>query len=270
MVLAIEALEENSLILVEEIENGLHPVATTKMVEYLIDVADRKKTQIIFTTHSNDALLPLPSQGIWAAVGNEMFQGKLDVHALRAITGQIDARLAIFVEDDFASDWVRAMLRARQDAPQDAIAIHTLAGDGTAVAVNHHHNLDPTAKYPSYCLIDGDSHQKEDVSERVIRLPGGTPDGYVFDKIIEGFDKIGGQLAVALLQPYEFSPKLLEVLKDIRRTNKDPHLLPSQVGLRMGLIPENIVRNAFVRAHTVAYPEEVNRTLHPISSALAG
>jgi len=48
MVLKIESAPEQSLILVEEIENGLHPVATIKMVEYLIDVADRKKMQGIF------------------------------------------------------------------------------------------------------------------------------------------------------------------------------------------------------------------------------
>ena len=42
MVLKIERAPENSLILIEEIENGLHPVATKRMVEYLIDVAERK------------------------------------------------------------------------------------------------------------------------------------------------------------------------------------------------------------------------------------
>src|ERR1035438_3177011 len=60
MVMKIESLSDNSLILVEEIENGLHPVATARMVEYLIDVAQRKSAQAMFTTHSNDALAPLP------------------------------------------------------------------------------------------------------------------------------------------------------------------------------------------------------------------
>lgn len=62
MVLEIESLPDNSLILVEEIENGLHPIATIRMVEYLIEVAFRKSSQAIFTTHSNDALLPLPAK----------------------------------------------------------------------------------------------------------------------------------------------------------------------------------------------------------------
>ena len=52
MVAEIEASPDSSLILIEEIENGLHPVATRRMVEYLIDVAERKKAQAIFTTTS--------------------------------------------------------------------------------------------------------------------------------------------------------------------------------------------------------------------------
>jgi predicted ATP-dependent endonuclease of OLD family len=110
MVLEIESLPDNSLILIEEIENGLHPVATQRMVEYLIDVALRKKAQAIFTTHSNDALLPLPPKAIWSAINNKFIQGKLDVKSLRAITGQIDARLVVFVEDDFAKLWVETII----------------------------------------------------------------------------------------------------------------------------------------------------------------
>jgi len=42
MVSEIEATSDGAIILIEEIENGLHPVATRRMVEYLIDVAARK------------------------------------------------------------------------------------------------------------------------------------------------------------------------------------------------------------------------------------
>lgn len=60
--------------LIEEIENGLHPVATVRMVEDLVEAADRKKIQAIFTTHSNDALKPLPSKAIWVATQDRIFQ----------------------------------------------------------------------------------------------------------------------------------------------------------------------------------------------------
>ncbi|HEX6993510.1 MAG TPA: AAA family ATPase [Gammaproteobacteria bacterium] len=51
MVLKLEAASDNALVTIEEIENGLHPVATIRMVEYLIELAERKKIQAIFTTH---------------------------------------------------------------------------------------------------------------------------------------------------------------------------------------------------------------------------
>ena len=43
MVLQLEAASDNSLVIIEEIENGLHPIATIRMVEYLIELAARKK-----------------------------------------------------------------------------------------------------------------------------------------------------------------------------------------------------------------------------------
>lgn len=62
IVAGIEAANANALILIEEIENGLHPIAVRALVEYLIEVAARKSAQVIFTTHSNDALDPLPDR----------------------------------------------------------------------------------------------------------------------------------------------------------------------------------------------------------------
>jgi predicted ATPase len=53
----IESLPNSSLVLIEEIENGLHPVAVRCLVEYLIAVAERKNIQTVFTTHSDDALV---------------------------------------------------------------------------------------------------------------------------------------------------------------------------------------------------------------------
>lgn len=77
MVSGIETTADNALILVEEIENGLHPVAIRRLVEYFVDVAKRRSCQVIFTTHSDYALDPLPPQAIWAALDGTVQQGKL-------------------------------------------------------------------------------------------------------------------------------------------------------------------------------------------------
>ena len=60
------------------------------MVEYLIEVAERKRVQAIFTTHSNDALKPLPNKAIWVAMQNRVFQGKLGKVCTTSAAAQVD------------------------------------------------------------------------------------------------------------------------------------------------------------------------------------
>jgi hypothetical protein len=109
----IENMPEQSLVLIEELENGLHPLAVRRLTEYLIHASKRKKIQVIFTTHSDYALSPLPPEGIWACLDGHVQQGKLQVEVLRAVSGRVDRKLAIFVEDGFAKAWVEAILRAK-------------------------------------------------------------------------------------------------------------------------------------------------------------
>lgn len=47
MVHELEQLSNSSLVLIEELENGLHPIAVAKMLEYLTDLSYRKKIQVI-------------------------------------------------------------------------------------------------------------------------------------------------------------------------------------------------------------------------------
>ena len=113
MVAAIENAPTNCLVLIEEIGNRLHPVAARRMVEYLIDTADRRSVQSIFTTHSEDALLPLPREGIWYSIEGKVRQGRTSIEALRALTGRVAGGLAIFVEDDFAKEIFENIVRRR-------------------------------------------------------------------------------------------------------------------------------------------------------------
>ncbi|WPE21261.1 ATP-dependent nuclease [Shinella zoogloeoides] len=257
MVAAIEGASDNTLVLIEEIENGLHPVATIRLVEYLIWAAERKKIQVIFTTHSNEALRPLPSKAVWSATKDKLFQGKLDVASLRAITGQIETASVIFVEDDFAKTWMEAILRQSERAIIDHFQVHAMSGDGTAVAMNKYHNDNPSITVPSVCVIDGDSRQEDSEEKRVYRLPGEAPEAYVFDNCLNHWSVIGGKLSVALLQRFEDSEKVLELCQDVRRTNKDTHLLFSQIGEKLGLVPERTVAAAFTTLWAQVNTKEV-------------
>ena len=263
MAIKLETIPENSLILIEEIENGLHPVATVRMVEYLIDLALRRKIQVIFTTHSNDALKPLPDKAIWAAANGHLYQGKLDIGSLRAISGQIDSQLVVFVEDSFARTWVEEILRSLCGVAMDAISVHAMEGDGTAVRVHRDHNIDPSVPQPSICLIDGDSRQQDSATDSIYRLPGESPESYIYDKVVEKLDEVSGELAVALLRPYEEEARVAEIVRSVRNTNRDPHVLYSQVGKRLGLIPEARVREAFISLWARTFPDEVQSITQP-------
>lgn len=268
MVMRIELMPDNSLILIEEIENGLHPVATKRMVEYLIDIALRKSAQAIFTTHSNEALQPLPHRAIWASVDNRSFQGKLDVHSLRAIRGEIGEQLSIFVEDNFAKAWVTQLLRSTPNIAIDAVGVHAMEGDGTATKVHKSHNQDPTVTSQSVCFIDGDSRQTDDINELVYRLPGDVPEAYVFGKVLEEIDAWVGKLAVALQVPYESQTQVKTVVESVSHTNRDPHLFFSQVGENLGLLSEEVVRGAFLSIWAQICPDEVASILNPILERL--
>ncbi|WP_129146595.1 ATP-dependent nuclease [Aeromonas caviae] len=191
MISEIENAPENSLVIIEEIENGLHPIATRRMVEYLIDVADRKSLQTVFTTHSDYALSPLPNEAIWACIAGKLKQGKLSVGALRAVSGRVDKKLAIFVEDEFAKCWVDAILREMLGREFDQVEVHAVAGDGSAVNTHRSHSSNPSISFKSLCIIDGDSEQTGDTdpTSGIIRLPGRQPEIAVFESIMSNIDR---------------------------------------------------------------------------------
>lgn len=269
MVNELESIrDEQPLIVIEEIENGLHPVATIRMVEYLIDLAQRKGVQVIFSTHSNDALKPLPHQAIWTATEDRLFQGKLDIRSLRAITGQVDKQIAIFVEDRFAKQWLEAILRQSGRFSVDHVGIYPMQGDGTAVATNAYHNKNPAVHVKSVCVIDGDSRQKESDSDAVFRLPGAAPEAHVFEQVMDAWGTIGARVAVGLQRQPQDEAVVLEACRAVYRLCHDKHLLFAQLGEKLGMLPESAVSLVFVNQWAQAYPEAVNEFLDKIAPML--
>lgn len=266
MISGIEAAADNSLILIEEIENGLHPVATRRMVEYLLDAAKRKSAQVIFTTHSNDALDPLPNQAIWAVYSGEALQGKLDIKALRTLTGETEAILAIYVEDSFAEAMVATALRS-QGIELDGLRIHGMGGEANARIVNKQRNLDPAKTFPSICMLDGDQASQASDTERIFTLPGDTaPDAYVFEVVHSGLDSNAARLTVSLGLPIEKQAKVIDVIEQRARTNQDRHVIYAQIGGDLGFIPEAYVKQVFLNewANSTEDPKLMVDQLAPI------
>lgn len=246
MISSIELLPDNSMVMIEEIENGLHPIATRRIVEYLVDAAERKKMQFIFSTHSNDALIPLPSEAVWSAINKKLVQGKLDILALRTITGEIDKQLAVFTEDKFSELWIENIIRQNSPELLDAIEVHGLSGDGTSMKIHLNHNSDPTVKFKSLCFVDGDSQQNEDAKKLIFKLPGESPERFIFGSIMDKIDLLIAEITVSLHLDYSKQDSVKKILLEIQNTNRDEHLIYSQIGIKLGFLAENVVQNAFL------------------------
>lgn len=246
MVSKIEAAPNNSLVLIEEIENGLHPVATRRMVEYLIDVAERKSIQAIFTTHSDSALIPLPNEGIWACIDGKLRQGKLSVEALRAVSGRVDKKLAIFVEDQFAKYWVEAILREYLGAGIEQVEVHAVNGDGNAVKTHVNHQSNPALNFRSLCIIDGDSAQEDNEEAGIFRLPGRMPEIEVFQGVARDLETDIAILTVSCQRGPDKQDEVRRAVERVSSSNRDAHLIFNQIGIEAGFVPEAIVRGAFL------------------------
>jgi predicted ATPase len=264
----IENAPRGSLILIEELENGLHPVAVRRLVEYLIDVAGRLGMQIIFTTHSDSALDPLPGGAIWSIVEGRAQQGKMSIDVLRALSGRIDAAVAVFVEDEFARAWVDAVVRNTLAERYEEVEVHALGGDGNAVRVQKTHALNPMTKSRSICFIDGDSRQPEDHTSGIFRLPGAVPEAVVYYSVEANLKDNIAFLAVALHQPLDRQAEVLSIIREVGRVTRDPHNLFSALGYRLRFTPEAVVLSAFFNQWISENPAEVDGILAPIRSAL--
>lgn len=264
MVSQIEEAEDNALILIEEIENGLHPLATRKMVEYLLDVAKRKKAQVIFTTHSEYALDVLPPKAIWGCIDGVAYQGKLTIESLRALTGTVSKDRAIFVEDEFAKDLCIEILRQYSPEILDKTEVHKAGGFPYVVEVLKHHNNNPTIKNKAVAVIDGDNPPLPEPNDYVLELPDGAPESIVFGYIEKNAESVAGLVQQRCQCPSISQDYIVKTIRDISIDTTDHHLYFAKIGERLGFISEIVVR----RGLCSIYVQNAAAELAPLVSGL--
>lgn len=264
MVIKLEAASDNALILIEEIENGLHPLATRKMVEYLFDVTKRKKCQIIFTTHSEYALDVLPPKAIWGCIDGVAYQGKLTIESLRALTGAVAKDRAIFVEDEFAADLCNEVVR--QYAPEllSQTEIHKAGGFPYVVEVLKHHNSNPTIKNKAVAVIDGDNPSLSEPNDYVLELPDGAPEAVVFGYILNNAEKVAALVQQRCQCPSISQDNIVKAIKKVSVDTTDHHLYFVKLGDELGYISEIIVR----RGLCSIYVQNSSAELKPLVEGL--
>lgn len=165
---------DNSLFILEEPETSLHEDAQYKFIKYLMDVCNRKKHQIILSTHSSIILDALPPEGRKFIVRNSTGVTVLDrVSGSRAksiLTDGNTKALTICVEDTFAQHKLREAIRKIKPDWLPSLLIQPM-GDKSAVAktVELLHSL----SIKSIGVRDADVG--ENTNQKLFSLPGTLP-----------------------------------------------------------------------------------------------
>ena len=249
--------DDQALILIEEVENSLHPYAVRKFVEYLIGITERKRCQVIFTSHSEYALDPLPGDAIWAAREGTLVSGRLRVQDMLAFRGDVDTRLAVFCEDIMAEEWLRGMMRfAGMDAQLLSVEFFSVGSHSDVIKMTQDHNRNPSRRFRAIGFVDGDTPSELDLGKDVFRLPGTLiPEELILDTVREGFDTNLAKLTLALNRRAEEQELVRRVIDGEVRATEDMHLIFNKIGQRLGFLPEETVRLAMITAYCLTKPE---------------
>jgi predicted ATPase len=200
----ISSLKENSLILIEEIELGLHPLAQKRLINELMKIAYKKKLQIIFTTHSPFIFdnLPLEARILLKKIDQniDIFYNASKNLAFIELSGDSINKLTIYVEDDIAKNILEHLLSSEITK---RIKIVDVGDKRNVIKMLSAHIHNPSLG-KSLAVLDGDVKEKdirnackdfcrkgleqtkEYIEKYILQLPGElAPEKYIFEKIKE-------------------------------------------------------------------------------------
>jgi hypothetical protein len=116
-----------------------------------------------------------------------------------------------------------------------------------ALQVNAQHNLDPTARFPSVCLVDGDSRDRVNPDDDVYALPGDrAPEAHIFDQVLDELDVLAAKLTVAMQLTTDQQERVKDVVRERAVGNRDRHVIYQQIGEQLDFTSGFIVAQAFL------------------------
>ena len=90
----------------------------------------------------------------------------------------------------------------------------------------------------------------------------------VFNSVIANLNNNIALLTAGFQRPINQQTNVAEVVREVSRTNRDPHLLFTQVGVKLGFVPVEIIKGAFLSIWMQENVEVVDKFVKPISDIL--
>lgn len=180
----LQDIPPQSLLLIDEVENSLHPQAQRRFVRYLLKLARIKKVQIILSTHSPFILEELPEIArimlVKLSDHKDIIYGVSSQYALSTIDEKEHPEVYAHLEDEEAVVFFWELLKRDVDKYEEYLKKITTQIVGSCSVVGTLNNLAKQRKLPykSISIVDGD--KKQDYID-CISLPGNkAPERLIF------------------------------------------------------------------------------------------
>ena len=158
----LQDIPNQSLLIIDEVENSLHPQAQRRFIRYLLKLSRKKKLQIILSTHSPFVLEELPPVG---RIMLMQLSDKKDViyevstnFALSTIDDIGHPELFAFVEDEEAEALFWEIVKLHQENYDEICKRIAVKPVGSYSVVNTLNSLSKQGKLPNegFGIVDGD------------------------------------------------------------------------------------------------------------------
>lgn len=259
---SLHRLPRGSLLVVEEIEAGLHPQAQIRLAEILVELCLTRQLQIICSTHSEPFLdtVPRRSRILLTRSGDkhEALESPSTRFAVYEMTGQIQPELTIYCEDLFAK------LLIEEALPHDYRVRCSVrdVGDWSTVIRQGVAHKRTGYEMRAICVLDGDC-SSADIEKRVksdssscdklrpefMLLPGElAPEKWVVEQLkIPAYRKrLANQFGCSIGQANEFI--------DALNAELDPHHVGHRLQQMTGMDLQDCMRRA-IRSVAPVHPQ---------------
>lgn len=276
------ASPRKTMLLVDEIELGLHPEAQKRLMHELKAIVKQRKMQVICTTHSPWILESVPPCGriFIDRMGKDAICTPhiTSDFAMGKLTGEKNPELDILVEDDVANAIIMGLLSREHRRRVKVIPIGSDISIARHLAARFIHDK----RKKVIAMFDGDKRGsvailknnfvralemesrsqpgREWIKDRLYFLPGDTwPEKQLVsisdEKAIRAFSK-------AMNTPEEEMKQLL-LEAQVQGKHREIDFLETQLGLSQG-----IVLRALVKAYFTLYPDEAKTLLSTVDKWL--
>jgi len=162
--------QDYSLILLDEPETSLHPLAQKRLINFILKQIKKKKLQVVISTHSPDIIEGMPPEAIKIMYENQN-TGKINIienvhpeNAFVHIGRTISDKKIILVEDKLAKMIIEAVFKETGDSDLFEVAYHP--GGASQIKQNEMVVYSKEDKSKHFIVFDGDQRkEKTDISK---------------------------------------------------------------------------------------------------------